>query len=41
MNYTQLTEEDRIEIYALKKAGVKQCQIAINLAIIQARPVTS
>lgn len=31
MSYTQLTEEDRIEIYAMKKAGVKQCQIANQL----------
>jgi len=31
MSYTQLTEEERIEIYALKKAGMKQCQIARQL----------
>jgi IS30 family transposase len=31
MSYTQLTEDDRIEIYAMKKAGVKQCLIARQL----------
>lgn len=31
MSYTQLTEEHRIEIYALKKAGVRQCQIATQI----------
>jgi len=31
MSYTQLTEEHRIEIYALKKAGVRQCQIAMQI----------
>jgi len=31
MNYTQLTEEHRIEIYALKKAGVRQSQIATQI----------
>lgn len=31
MSYTQLTEEDRIEIYAMKKAGVKQHLMASQL----------
>ena len=31
MSYTQLTEEHRIEIYALKKAGVRQCEIAMQI----------
>ena len=31
MNYTQLTEEDRIEIYAMKKAGLHQNAIASQI----------
>ena len=31
MSYTQLTEEHRIEIYAMLKAGLKQCQIAAQI----------
>jgi len=31
MNYTQLTMDDRIEIYALKKAGLNQSEIAKQL----------
>lgn len=31
MSYTQLTEDDRIEIYAMKKAGIKQYLIARQL----------
>lgn len=31
MSYTQLTEEHRIEIYAMLKAGFKQCQIASQI----------
>jgi IS30 family transposase len=32
MNYTQLTREQRYQIYALKKEGHNQTQIAVNLA---------
>jgi len=31
MSYAQLTEEHRIEIYAMLKAGSKQCQIATQI----------
>ena len=31
MSYTQLTEEHRIEIYAMLKAGLKQYQIAAQI----------
>ena len=31
--YKQLTEEDRIEIYAMKQAGKKQNNIAIKLGV--------
>jgi len=31
MSYTQLTEDDRIEIYAMKKAGFKQCEMAAKI----------
>ena len=31
MSYTQLIEEDRIEIYALKKAAIRECQIATQM----------
>jgi len=31
--YRQLTEEDRIEIYAMKQAGKKQNEIALRLAV--------
>ena len=31
--YRQLTEEDRIEIYAMMQAGISQAQIADKLAV--------
>ena len=31
--YRQLTEEDRIEIYAMKQAGKKQNNIAVKLGV--------
>jgi IS30 family transposase len=31
--YRQLTEEDRIEIYAMKQAGKKQNEIAFRLGV--------
>jgi len=31
MSYTQLTEDDRIEIYAMKKAGFKQYEMAAQI----------
>ena len=31
--YRQLTEEDRIEIYAMKQAGKQQKQIAMRLGV--------
>ena len=31
--YKQLTEEDRIEIYAMKQAGKKQNEIALKLDV--------
>ncbi len=31
--YRQLTEEDRIEIYAMKQAGKEQNKIAVELVV--------
>ena len=31
--YRQLTEEDRIDIYAMKQAGKKQNEIALQLGV--------
>jgi IS30 family transposase len=35
--YRQLTEEDRIEIYAMKQAGKKQNRIAATLGVAPSR----
>lgn len=41
MSYTQLAQEERYQIYALKKAGHIQAEIAKSLGMIRERSARS